>query len=136
MDTGVKRIGPAGAETGGADSTVWGTPDDDHPFLAWGQRAALLKGARHPAAAKSYLNWLLTPEWQGAGQHGWGARTDVTPTGTGVWDLPNAHSADFVAFMADRAAVKRWRQTMVRYFGEADSPPTPGWLGLAPTVHV
>jgi hypothetical protein len=62
-------------------------------------------------------------------------RTDVTPTGTGVWDLPNANSAEFVEFMADRADVERWRKTVVLYLGEVSGPPTPGWLGLAPTGH-
>ncbi|MFI9000635.1 ABC transporter substrate-binding protein [Streptomyces sp. NPDC053541] len=135
VDAGTKQIGLAGAETGGADTTTWVTPQGDHPFLAWGQRAAMFKNARHPAAARLYLNWLLTPEWQAAGQHGWGVRTDVTPTGEGIWDVPNAHTREFVDFMADRATVERWRQTMILYFGEVTGPPTPGWLGLSPSHH-
>lgn len=135
VDAGTSPIGLAGAETGGADTTTWVTPPPGHPFLAWGQRAAMFTAARHPAAAKLYLNWLLTPEWQASGQHGWGVRADVPPTSKHVWDLPDGHAADFVEFMADRAAVERWRQTMVLYFGEVAGPPTPGWLGLSPTQH-
>jgi ABC-type Fe3+ transport system substrate-binding protein len=134
VDAGAKKIGVAGAETGGA-GTTWVTPSGDEPFLAWGQRAAMFRAAKHKAAARLYLNWLLTPEWQAQGQHGWGVRTDVTPAGRGVWDVANAHSAEFVAFMADRAEVERWRQTMVLYLGEVRGEPTPGWLGLAPTRH-
>lgn len=135
VDAGAAYIGIAGAETGGADTTTWVTPPDGHPFLAWGQRAAMFKSARHPAAAKLYLNWLLTPEWQAAGQHGWGVRMDVAPTSKQIWELPDGHAADFINFMADRAAVERWRQTMLLYFGEVSGAPTPGWLGLAPTRH-
>jgi ABC-type Fe3+ transport system substrate-binding protein len=135
VDAGTTHIGLAGAETGGADTTTWVIPQEGHPFLAWGQRAAMFKSARHPAAAKLYLNWLLTREWQALGQHGWGVRMDVAPTGRQIWDLVDGHAADFVDFMADRAAVERWRQTMVLYFGEVSGPPTPGWLGLAPTSH-
>ncbi|WP_225829711.1 hypothetical protein [Streptomyces sp. NK08204] len=62
-------------------------------------------------------------------------RTDVTPTGQGIWDVPNAHTRDFIDFMADRAAVERRRQTMVLYLGEVSGPPTPGWLGLFPARH-
>ncbi|MFC5185977.1 hypothetical protein [Actinomadura harenae] len=60
---------------------------------------------------------------------------DVPQAATPVWDLPNANVEEFVAFMADRAEVERWRQTLTLYLGEVHGDPTPGRLGLHPTKH-
>lgn len=49
--------------------------------MAWGQRAAIFKQAARPAAAKLYLNWLLSTEVQQRSFNGWSVRTDVTPEG-------------------------------------------------------
>ena len=38
-----------------APGVQWVVPDG-HPFMAWGQRAAILSHAKHPAAAKLYLS--------------------------------------------------------------------------------
>ena len=107
---------------------------DGHPFAAWGQRAAILAGARHPAAAKLYLNWQLSPGVQQGSSDGWSVRTDVTPPGglRPIWEYPNAHLDEFPRFMADRAEAERWRETFTLYFGEVQGAPTPGWLGLHP----
>lgn len=111
----------------------WAVPDG-HPFAAWGQRAAILAGARHPAAAKLYLNWQLSPGVQQGSFNGWSVRTDVTPPGglRPIWEYPNAHLDEFPRFMADRAEAERWRETFTLYFGEVQGAPTPGWLGLHP----
>lgn len=105
-----------------------------HPFMAWGQRAAILRGAKHPAAARLYLNWSISPAVQQASVNGWSVRTDITPTGglKPIWRYPNAHLDEFPRFMADRAEAERWRQTFTLYFGEVHGAPTPGWLGLHP----
>lgn len=102
------------------------------PFLAWGQRAAILKGAPHPAAAKLYMNWQLSPERQQAAANGWSVRTDIAPAGglKPIWTYANAHITEFINFMSDRAEVERWRQTFTLYFGEFKGAPSPGWLGL------
>ncbi|WP_326759018.1 ABC transporter substrate-binding protein [Streptomyces phaeochromogenes] len=135
VDEGRKQVGVGGAATGGP-GTTWAVPGDDHPFLAWGQRAAILRAAPHPAAAKFYLNWLVSPQWQAAGFHGWGVRTDTLPEdGRPIWEYPNAGLTEFPAFMEDRAEVERWRQTMNLYLGEVTGEPTPGRLGLRPTRH-
>jgi ABC-type Fe3+ transport system substrate-binding protein len=111
----------------------WAVPDG-HPFAAWGQRAAILAGARHLAAAKLYLNWQLSPGVQQGSFDGWSVRTDVTPPGglRPIWEYPNAHLDEFPRFMADRAEAERWRETFTLYFGEVQGAPTPGWLGLHP----
>jgi ABC-type Fe3+ transport system substrate-binding protein len=107
---------------------------DGHPFMAWGQRAAILAGAKHPAAAKLYLNWQLSPTTQQYAFDGWSVRTDVTPLGglKPIWQYPNANLDGFPRFMADRAEIERWKQTFALYFGEVQGAPSPGSLGLHP----
>ncbi|NGY65885.1 ABC transporter substrate-binding protein [Lentzea sp. NEAU-D13] len=127
-------IGGAGSLVAPATSPVRFVAADGHPFMAWGQRAAILKQAKNPTAAKLYLNWQLSLERQQAAFNGWSVRTDVTPP-TGlkpVWKYPNAHVDGFPRFMADRAEVERWKQTFALYFGEVKGDPTPGWPGLRP----
>ncbi|MGA4880129.1 ABC transporter substrate-binding protein [Streptomyces lydicamycinicus] len=112
----------------------WVLPTDD-PFMAWGQRAAILARARRPAAAKLYLNWLLSTDMQAANNaFGWPVRTDVTPAPgqKPIWEYGNAHLDGFATFMADRAEVERWRQTLTLYVGEVHGAPSPTWLGLHP----
>jgi len=129
-----KTIGVAGSGslTAPASAPVRWVVAPGEPFLAWGQRAAILKQAQHPKAAKLYMNWQLSPERQQAAFNGWSVRTDITPAGglKPVWTYPNAHIAEFAAFMADRAEVERWRQTFTLYFGEVKGEPSPGWFGL------
>lgn len=134
VDYGHKLVGVGGAATGGSGST-WAVPTGRHPFLAWGQRAAIFRQAAHPNAAKLYLNWMLSQERQQAGFHGWGVRTDTAPADGPIWNYDNANLDEFVAFMEDRAEVERWCQTMILYLGEVTGEPTPGWLGLRPTRH-
>lgn len=127
-------IGGAGSLVAPATSPARFVAADGHPFMAWGQRAAILKQAKNPTAAKLYLNWQLSLARQQAAFNGWSVRTDVTPP-TGlkpVWKYPNAHVDGFPRFMADRAEVERWKQTFALYFGEVKGDPTPGWPGLRP----
>jgi ABC-type Fe3+ transport system substrate-binding protein len=131
-----KAIGVGTSGTLAAPSTAatrW-VVADGQPFMAWGQRAAVLKQAKNPTAAKLYLNWSLSAERQKAAFNGWSVRTDVTPAGglKPIWEYPEADLDGFPAFMADRAGVERWKQTFALYFGEVKGDPTPGWLGLHP----
>lgn len=131
-----KAIGVAGSGSLLAPPNViarWQVADG-HPFMAWGQRAAILKDAKNLAAAKLYLNWSISPERQSAAFNGWSVRTDIKPNGglKPIWQYPNANVDGFPAFMADRGLVERWKQTMALYFGEVRGDPSPGWLGLHP----
>ncbi|MFJ8106008.1 ABC transporter substrate-binding protein [Streptomyces sp. NPDC096132] len=111
----------------------WVLPDSA-PFMAWGQRAAILKAAANTTAAKLYLNWQLSTATQQNSFNGWSVRTDITPP-TGlkpVWEYPNANIDGFPRFMSDRAEVERLKQTFALYFGEVKGDPTPGFLGLHP----
>ncbi|MBE8516210.1 ABC transporter substrate-binding protein [Amycolatopsis sp. H6(2020)] len=127
-------IGGAGSLTAPASSPVRFVVADGHPFMAWGQRAAILAHAKNPTAAKLYLNWQLSLTQQQASFNGWSVRTDVTPPAglKPLWEYPNAHLDGFPRFMADRAEIERWKQTFALYFGEVKGDPTPGWPGLRP----
>ncbi|WP_030435168.1 ABC transporter substrate-binding protein [Actinoplanes subtropicus] len=127
-------IGGAGSLTGPIAPGVKWVAADGHPFMAWAQRAAILARAKHPAAARLYLNWQLSAPVQQASFDGWSVRTDVKPAGglEPIWKYPNAHLDGFPRFMADRAEVERWKQTFTLYFGEVEGAPTPGVLGLHP----
>jgi ABC-type Fe3+ transport system substrate-binding protein len=107
-------------------------PESD-PFLAWAQRAAILSKAAHPAAAKLYLNWWLTKQTQ-SDFYMWSVRTDVDPPDgyKHIWDYPNSNLDEFPKFMADRAALERFRQQITIEIGEVTGAPSPGWLGLHP----
>ena len=127
-------VGASGSLTAPAADPIRWTVADGHPFMSWGQRAAILKGAKNPTAAKLYLNWSLSADRQQAAANGWSVRTDVTPAGglKPIWQYPNGHLDGFPRFMADRAEVERWRQTFTLYLGEVKGDPSPGWLGLHP----
>lgn len=113
-------------------TTVGMLPRTADPFVAWGQREAILAKAKHPAAAKLFLNWQLSTERQTS--DGWSVRTDVAPPAglKRVWQYANADIDGFPAFMADRAAAERLRQQMTVYIGEVKGDPTPGRLGTHP----
>ncbi|WP_416968982.1 ABC transporter substrate-binding protein [Streptomyces sp. 4F14] len=130
MAEGKKAIGLGGWVTPGAEGSM--LPNTPDPFVAWGQREAILKTARHPAAAKLFLNWQLSKERQTS--DAWSVRTDVAPP-TGlkpVWQYKNANLDAFPAFMADRTAAERLRQQVTLYIGEVQGAPTPGHLGTHP----
>ncbi|MEU6181762.1 ABC transporter substrate-binding protein [Streptomyces coeruleorubidus] len=103
------------------------------PFMAWAQRAAILKNARHPAAAKLYLNWWLSKQTQ-SDFYMWSVRTDVRPHAgyrpSGSTTTPTSAACE--RFMADRALVERFKQQLTLYVGEVTGAPSPGWLGLHP----
>lgn len=105
------------------------------PFVSWAQRAAIMKGAKHPEAAKLYLNWLIDKNTQQNIWYMWSVRTDVSPPKgyKHIWEYKNTNPRAFVTFMQDRDAVERFRSQMTLYFGEVKGAPSPGWLGLLPS---
>ncbi|MEU1182451.1 extracellular solute-binding protein [Streptomyces sp. NPDC005820] len=125
-------VGGSGAPLG-TGPVKWVMPDSA-PFMAWGQRAAILKAAANTTAAKLYLNWQLSTATQQNAFNGWSVRTDITPPAglKPVWEYPNANLDGFPRFMSDRAEVERLKQTFALYFGEVKGDPTPGFLGLHP----
>lgn len=108
-------------------------PEHD-PFVAWPQQAAILKGAKHVEAAKLYLSWLLDPATQKDTWYMWSVRTDVpAPQGyKPIWEYANGDPLAFGRFLADRAAVERFRAQVGLYLGEVKGDPSPGFPGLHP----
>ena len=103
-------------------------PKND-PFMAWAQRADIFKDAKHPAAAKLYLNWWLDKQIQ-SDFYMWSVRTDVAPHAGDrpIWDYPNANLDGFDTFMADRALVERFLEQLALYVGEVtERRPRAGW---------
>ncbi|MEV4033644.1 ABC transporter substrate-binding protein [Streptomyces umbrinus] len=127
-------IGTAGSAVPSTSSPARFVIDDGVPFMSWGQRVAILKQAKNSTAAKLFLNWQLSTEMQNGSFNGWSVRTDITPPAglKRIWEYPNGNLNGFPRFMADRAAVERWKQTFALYFGEVKGDPSPGWLGLHP----
>ncbi|CAK4637039.1 hypothetical protein LEN26_000143 [Aphanomyces euteiches] len=105
----------------------------DIPYLTWGQRIAIFKKAPHPAAAKLFLNWIVSKDYQTSLGYT-SVPTDIPPP-TGykfAWEYANANSLEFAKFMEDRANVERLKFTFGLYFGEVQGPPTPGVYGVHP----
>ena len=65
--------------TDGSSGTFQQLPKKDFSHIViWAQRAAIFKTAEHPAAAKLFMNFLLTKEQQIA-NGGFSVRDDVPP---------------------------------------------------------
>lgn len=98
-------------------STVRFVLPTNDPFLTWAQTGAIFKDARHPAAAKLYLSWMLSlPVASNPRQ--FPIRMDVVPPrGFKPLDQYNTSPSDFLAFMRDRARVERLKSLFERLIG-------------------
>ena len=114
-------------------ATQFTLPEKDG-FVAWAQRAAILKEAKHPEAAKLYLSWLLDKDTQQNVWYMWPVRTDVQPPQgyKAIWEYPNANLQAFDQFMNDRAAVERFRAQIGLFVGDVQGESSAGVLGLQP----
>lgn len=117
--------------------TKFTLPEKDG-FVAWAQRAAIFKDAKHPAAAKLYLNWLLDKDTQQNVWYMWSVRTDVpAPAGyKPIWQYPNAHLKGFENFMANRAEVEQFRSQMRLYIGDVKGESSAGEAGFTPVKAI
>uniref|UniRef100_K3WIY2 ABC transporter substrate-binding protein n=1 Tax=Globisporangium ultimum (strain ATCC 200006 / CBS 805.95 / DAOM BR144) TaxID=431595 RepID=K3WIY2_GLOUD len=118
-----------------SNSSIVYVGSSESPYVAWGQRIAILNKAKNVAAAKLFVNWLVATETQELiNSSGWTVRKDMSPPGNlkQAWDIPEANVEGFVQFMEDRERVEQWKQTFALYFGEVQGAPTPGVLGLYP----
>ncbi len=87
-------------------------------FISWPQRAALFRLTRHKAAARLFLAYLTSYEYQSL-QNAWSVRTDVDPP-TGLrplGDYPNTNPLEFIDWMRDREHLHELRQMMMAIFG-------------------
>jgi ABC-type Fe3+ transport system substrate-binding protein len=102
-------------------------------FLSWPQTGAIFKEARHSAAAKLYLSWLLSKEVQEGRAWQWPVRRDMTaPAGYGPVFAYNTYPVRFRAFMSDRARVERLKFQMEHYIGPVQGPNPTQVEGLYP----
>jgi len=101
----------------------WGLPDtkfvvpEKDSFLTWVQTAAILKKAKNPKAAKLYMSWMLSKEFQ----QDWlqfPVRVDVEASG-GMKTMfhHNTNPDGFRDFMRDRAKVERLRAQFEQLLG-------------------
>ncbi|KAG7401938.1 hypothetical protein PHYBOEH_009518 [Phytophthora boehmeriae] len=115
--SGEKAIGVGTSAGSSPISFVGGNGTE---YLSWGQRVGILSKAKHPAAAKLFMNWVMPEEVQTPTKS---VRTDISTTKP--WDIPEANMAAFPKFMEDREAAEQWRQTFTLYFGEVQGKPSP-----------
>ncbi|KAG3110494.1 hypothetical protein PI124_g13268 [Phytophthora idaei] len=118
-----------GVGTSGSSSPIKFVGGNGTEYLSWGQRVGILSKAKHPAAAKLFMNWVISEEAQTSVVTP-SVRTDINTNKP--WDIPEANMAEFPKFMEDRATAEEWRQTFTLYIGEVQGKPSPGWLGLHP----
>ena len=91
-------------------------------FLTWCQTGAIPKRARNQAAAKLYLNWMLSSEFQGEWLQ-FPVRLDIkVPGGTGSVLHHNTSPGDFHRWMLKRDRVERFRMQMLQLIGPVHGP--------------
>ncbi len=88
-------------------------------FLTWAQTAAIFKASKHKAAAKLFLAFLLTQQFQSYSPF-WSVRDDMpNPKGYNALSSYNTDHSDFKNFMKDRVNAERFRFQIERYIGPA-----------------
>ncbi len=86
-------------------------------FLSWVQFAAIPKKAKNKAAAKLYMSWMLSKDFQSQWLQ-WPVRVDVeAPGGFKSVQHHNTDPVDFHKFMQDRAMLERFRGQMEQLIG-------------------
>jgi ABC-type Fe3+ transport system substrate-binding protein len=113
-----------------ATPTTFTLPTDDF-FQSWAQTAAILAEAKHPAAAKLYLNWLLSKPFQQTAVPQWSVRSDVPPPPgyKPILAYGNTSHLEFHRFMKNRAAVERFKSQIELYVGTPQGPNPAGASG-------
>lgn len=97
-------------------------PKEDY-FLTWFQTAAIPTQAKNKAAAKLYLNWMLSEEFQGKWLQ-FPVRMDVeAPGGYKSVQHHNTSPADFHRFMLKRDMIERFRLQLLQLIGEVEGDP-------------
>ncbi len=96
-------------------------PEEDY-FLTWFQTAAIPTQAKNKAAAKLYMNWMLSEEMQGTWLQ-FPVRFDIeAPGGYKSVLHHNTSPGDFRRWMMQRDQVERFRLQMRQLIGEAVGP--------------
>ncbi|MEM7427286.1 MAG: extracellular solute-binding protein [Pseudomonadota bacterium] len=96
-------------------------PKEDY-FLTWFQTGAIPTQAKNKAAAKLYLNWMLSKEFQAKWLQ-FPVRLDVeAPGGYKSVLHHNTSPGDFHRWMLKRDKVERFRMQMIQLIGPVHGP--------------
>jgi len=96
-------------------------PEEDY-VLTWFQAAGIPLQAKHKAAAKLYLNWMLSEEFQEKWLQ-FPVRRDVeAPAGYQSVHHHNSSPADFHRSLLKRDIVERFPMQMLHLIGPAEGP--------------
>ncbi|MCG8316266.1 MAG: ABC transporter substrate-binding protein [Pseudomonadales bacterium] len=96
-------------------------PEEDY-FLTWYQTAGIPTQAKNKAAAKLYLNWMLSEEFQGTWLQ-FPVRMDIEAPGGKTSVLHhNTSPGDFHRWMLKRPMVERFRMQMLQLIGPVQGP--------------
>ncbi|MFA6058397.1 MAG: ABC transporter substrate-binding protein [Taibaiella sp.] len=105
-------------------------PAED-PFLTWPQTAAIFKNAKHKAAAKLYIAWILSKKMQNVWTQ-WSVRKDMPTKGDykNYREYPNTSPVEFINFMLDRNGVEQFKNQMKTKIGpvQGSSPLTDPYI--------
>ncbi len=98
-------------------------PEKDF-FISWAQRAAMFKLTKHKAAARLFLAFIQSMEYQEL-LGNYTVRKDIDLKSTPwIGSYSNTNPLGFYAFMRDRKHIGELRKMMVSYFGsvQGESP--------------
>lgn len=96
-------------------------PENDY-FLTWFQAAGIPTQAKNKAAAKLYLNWMLSEEFQGKWLQFPSRRDVAAPADYKSVHHHNTSPADFHRWLLKRDIVERFRMQMLHLIGPAKGP--------------
>jgi len=100
-------------------------------FVSWPQTGAIFAQARHKAAARLYMSWLLDKQTVVDNAFQWPPRTDVpVPGGYDPLDTYRTSHDDFRNFMRDRRLVESLKRRFERLIGPVRGPNPTGVYGL------
>ena len=121
--------GMGGLVSDPASPATFTIPTDDF-FQSWAQTAAIFKKAKHLAAAKLYLSWLLSKPFQQQ-VFQWSVRKDVPPPAgyKPILEYSNTNPVGFHNWMKDRAAVEQFKSQIELYVGRPQGPNPAGAEG-------
>lgn len=100
---------------------------ETEPFITWTQRAAMFNQTKNKNAAKLFLSYISSKEYQSVSKI-WPTRRDLKalPPYKELSEYKNTDFVDFNNWMADRKHVEEVSNKMLKFFGEVkgDSPLT------------
>lgn len=94
-------------------------PEEDF-FISWAQRIAMFKQTKHKAAARLFLAFVQSDEFQVSLGKYTVQKTVNSTSDKWIGSYPNTNPVGFYEFMRDREYIGRLRLTMEKYFGPVE----------------